>query len=50
MSGRISSAMERALNTWRKGARVYPHAAAHNVNPSALYRALKRVGKLKSIS
>ena len=37
--------MERALKTWRKGANVYRHAALNNVNPSALYRALKRTGQ-----
>ena len=39
--------MERALATWRPGYHVYAHAANHNVNPSALYRALKRTGKKK---
>lgn len=39
--------MERALKTWRKGVNVYQHASSHSVNPSALYRALKRTGQKK---
>ena len=48
MAGRISGAMEQAVRTWRKGKAIYPHAAAHKVDPSALYRALKRAKKLKN--
>ena len=47
MSGRISAAMQNAVSTWRKGTSVYSHAAAHKVDPSALYRALIRMGKKK---
>lgn len=39
--------MQQAVSSWRKGAPIYAHATKFGVNASALYRALKRLGKLK---
>lgn len=49
MSGRISYAMTRALATWKnlKRTPIYGHAEFYGLNPSSLYKALKRTGKLR---
>ena len=47
MAGRISAAMEGAVALWTPDVSVYRIAAQHGVNASALYKALKRLGKLK---
>lgn len=48
MAAKISGAMERALRDWRLklfGGHVYRIAAKHNVSPSAMYRAIKRINQ-----
>jgi len=47
MSGRLSSATERALKKWKPGADLNALAVACGINPSTLYRALIRAGKIK---
>lgn len=47
MSGRISAATERALKRWKPGADLNVLAVACGINPSTLYRALIRAGKIK---
>ena len=48
MAGKLSGAMERALRDWRLkvyAGHVYRIAAKHNVSPSAMYRAIKRINQ-----
>ena len=47
MSGRLSSATERALKRWKPGADINKVAVECGINPSTLYRALIRAGLLK---
>lgn len=46
MTGRISAPTERALKLWKKGASVYALAKKVGLDPSSLYKALKRAGKI----
>lgn len=51
MAGKLSGAMERALKDWRLklyNGHVYRIAAKHNVSPSAMYRAIKRINHVAS--
>jgi len=46
MAGRMAAGTERALRKWKPGDDINALAVRHGINPSTLYRALVREGKL----